>query len=94
MKWGIYILKGSVIFLIITPLLYLSLYCFGDGFDPIEIETILTFVFAALGIGLSLLLIRFSVRIPAFLFWIFFILFLLTFTFPAIVSSVFLLLFI
>lgn len=94
MKWGIYILKGSVIFLVLTPVLYLSLYCFGDGPDPLEIETILTLAAAALGIGLSLILIRFSTRIPAFLFWILIILYLLIFTFPAIVSSVFLLLFI
>lgn len=94
MKFAILILKASILCLITAPLLYLAFYCYGDGFDPIEIETVLTIVFAGTGIFLSVLLIRQAYQISKWLFWLFFVLFLLVFTFPAIVTIVFLLIFI
>jgi|GEM_PF-6768784 len=94
MKFAILVLKASMLCLVTAPILYLVFYCYGDGPDPVEVETVLTVVFAAVGIFLSLLLTSKAYHLSKWLFWLFFVLFLLVFTVPAIVTIVFLLIFI
>jgi hypothetical protein len=68
--------------------LYIAFFCVDAWtLDPIEIEMIGFALFVLLGIGLSWLLRKWAQRIPPIFFWILFLLYLFTFTLPALVSS-------
>jgi hypothetical protein len=88
MKFALYILKASIPILLIFLGINIGYFCFGkNGIDPIEMETIGMVVFVVLGIGLSWFLIRRAERISPVIFWICFLLYLPTFTLPALVTT-------
>lgn len=94
MKFCRYILKASILVLLLCLGLYLAYFCVSDdGIDPIETETVGMIFFAVIGILLSIFLTRKATKISAFVFWTGFIFYLLTFTLPALVYSFILILF-
>jgi len=94
MKFCIFILRASIVFLLTATVLYFAFYNWDKGPDPIEVESVLTVIFAAVGVGLSLLLVRKAYGIRGWVFAILFILYLFAFTFPALGTILFLLVFI
>jgi len=88
MKFALYILKASILILLIFLGVNIGYFCFGkDGVDPIEMETIGMALFVAVGIILSRFLICRAERISPVIFWICFALYLPTFTLPALVTT-------
>ena len=85
MKFCVYILKFSIAILLVSLGVHIDFFCFGkDGVDPIEIETIGMAIYTAIGIFLSIVLIRKAETMRAIWFMPGFMLYLLTWTFPAI----------
>jgi hypothetical protein len=94
MKFAVYILKASIMVLLVFLGLYVSFFCMDNGeLDPIEVEMLGFLVFAALGILISWLLTHKAGRISPIIFWIAFILYISTFTLPALVTSVIIILY-
>jgi hypothetical protein len=94
MKYGVYILKASTWILLAFLGLYIAFFCVDNGvIDPIEAEMIGFALFVALGIILSRFLVRKAGRISRVIFWISFVFYLLTFTLPALVTSVIIILY-
>jgi hypothetical protein len=88
MKVSIYILKLSVWILLVFLALYITFFCTDNGeIDPIEVEMIGFVFFVVLGIILGRALRRRAGLISPVIYWILFVLYLLTFTLPALISS-------
>lgn len=85
MKFAISILKTSITFLVITPILCLVFHYYTHKTD--FALTIMALFFAVAGTLLSLLLIRNNDMAKTY-FWISFISFLLVFAIPALVAVI------
>ena len=90
MKFCIYILKATFVVLLVSLGLYIGGYCIGkDGPDPVDMETIGISVYIGLGLIFSIILIRRSGNMRMIWFGVAFVAYLLIWTFPAIITTLY-----
>lgn len=87
------ILRLSVLLILVSFATYVDYFCIGsDGPDPVEGETLVLAAYNLIGVALAFLLLRFSGSKRGFWFWLFLVLYILSYTLPSVVSTCYFLL--
>jgi hypothetical protein len=90
MKYCIFILKFSIGVLLISLATYIYFFMIGDsGLEPIEPESIVLGIFTILGVISAILLAQRAGAMRATTFYLSFVAYFLLFTFPAVVSTLY-----